>query len=97
MNEQEQLNIVKEFAEKLLNSQKDTTPEFEKTFRTNYRKLLARFDGNGISTEVPLQYKCHVCGITLAYQLGDENFEHICQLCYSQRKERKEKNEYTTL
>jgi hypothetical protein len=32
--------ILKEFAEKLISSQQDTTPEFEKVFRDNFRKLL---------------------------------------------------------
>ena len=51
MDKEEQQKIVEEFAEKLINSQKDTTPEFEKTFWKNYRKLLAKFDENGISEE----------------------------------------------
>ena len=39
----EQLNIVKDFAYNLIHSQKDTLPEFEKTFRKNFRKLLVKF------------------------------------------------------
>ena len=62
MNKQEQLEIVKEFAEKLINSQKDTTPEFEKIFGKNYRKLLARFDENVIPTPEPKPVKeCYIC------------------------------------
>lgn len=34
--------ILNEFYQKLASEQKDTTPEFEKTFRKHFRRLLSK-------------------------------------------------------
>ena len=79
MNNKEQLNIVKEFAEKLIDSQKDTPPEFEATFRKNYRKLFARFDENGIPTPEPIATRCIGCGgINIS---SKDKVKPFCNIC----------------
>jgi len=37
-----ELNLI-DFYNKIASEQKDIPPEFEKTFRKNYKKLLAKF------------------------------------------------------
>jgi hypothetical protein len=41
--EQSQVQVVEAFAYKLINSQQDISPEFEKTFRKHINELFAEF------------------------------------------------------